>query len=80
MEPPHPGRELPSLAKSCTVTDGLDQRGCGNRTDAGYRYKPLAGLILMSSLMEHSVSLVDPYRHLIEFQLQLREQHTQCAG
>ena len=49
-------------------------------SDTGYRHKSLAGFILMSGLVEYSVGLVDPYRHLIEFQLQLGEQHTQCAG
>src|ERR1019366_1151617 len=63
------GRELPPLAESRSVADGSDQRSRGNRTDAGYRHKPLAGFILMSRLVEYGICRVDSYRHLIEFQL-----------
>jgi hypothetical protein len=77
---PYPGREPPPCAEGCSVTDSRDERGRGDRPDSWYGHKTLTGFVLIRRLVEQRICLVNPHRHLIEFQLQLREQHTQCAG
>jgi|ERR1017187_4201471 hypothetical protein len=38
-----------------------------------------AGFVLSSRLLDHSISFVDPHLQVNELQLQLRQQHAQCA-
>ncbi len=76
---PYPGCELAALVEGSSVADRRDEGGGRNGSDARNGHQPSAGFVLMRSLPDHRVGLVNPRSQLIKIQLQLRQQHAHCA-
>lgn len=71
---PEPRRQLPPILESTRIADAGHQRTRGQRTDAGNRFQPTAGLILAVPGLDLVFQL--PYLHtkLTEVREQSREE------